>query len=203
MTTTNEIPRLQKFYRDHAVQALLKALGLRKIDLSDDWVERELLVGAREFGALPRPVRSLLDHLLDRARALGATGQVRLALVEDLRQHLSELVSEGFVARSPDPWLEGFVRYLKALRRRLAKLPSMRGAVADAQYEYLEARKRLRVAKQRAKEAGAETRLQAWRWHLEEYAVQLFAQDLRTRVPVSAKRLALLEAEAEAALRHP
>ncbi len=125
------------------------------------------------------------------------------ALVEDLRQHLSELVSEGFVARSPDPWLEGFVRYLKALRRRLAKLPSMRGAVADAQYEYLEARKRLRVAKQRAKEAGAETRLQAWRWHLEEYAVQLFAQDLRTRVPVSAKRLALLEAEAEAALRHP
>ena len=49
-----------------SVQALLKALGLRKIDLSDDWVERELLVGAREFGALPRPVRSLLDHLLDR-----------------------------------------------------------------------------------------------------------------------------------------
>ncbi len=46
-----------------SVQPLVKALGLRKIDLADDWVDRELLVGARELGALPRPVRSLLDHL--------------------------------------------------------------------------------------------------------------------------------------------
>ncbi len=46
-----------------SVQPLVKALGLRKIDLADDWVDRELLVGARELGALPRPARSLLDHL--------------------------------------------------------------------------------------------------------------------------------------------
>jgi ATP-dependent helicase HrpA len=84
---------------------------------------------------------------------------------------------------------------LKALRRRLAKLPGMRGAVADAQYDYLAARRRYQAAAERAQRLGADpTALVDWRWHLEEYAVQLFAQDLRTRVPISAKRLAAMEA---------
>lgn len=47
---------------DAAVQALVKALGLRKLELTDPWVERELLLGVRDVGALPRPVRLLLDH---------------------------------------------------------------------------------------------------------------------------------------------
>ncbi len=47
-----------------AAQPLVQALGLKLIELSDPWVERELLVGARDLGALARPARSLLDHLL-------------------------------------------------------------------------------------------------------------------------------------------
>lgn len=45
-----------------AVQPLVRSLGLRKIELTDPWVERELLIGARDFGALPKPARSLADH---------------------------------------------------------------------------------------------------------------------------------------------
>jgi ATP-dependent helicase HrpA len=117
------------------------------------------------------------------------------ALVADLRSQLDGLIYDGFVAATPEPWLEGIGRYLKALRRRLAKLPGMRGAVADGQYDYLAARRRYQAAAERAQRLGADpTALVDWRWHLEEYAVQLFAQDLRTRVPISAKRLAALEA---------
>jgi DNA-binding transcriptional LysR family regulator len=47
-----------------AAQPLVQALGLRKIELSDAWVDRELLLGARDLGALARPVRGLLDHLV-------------------------------------------------------------------------------------------------------------------------------------------
>ncbi len=47
-----------------AAQPLVQALGLRKIELSDAWVDRELLLGARDLGALVRPVRGLLDHLV-------------------------------------------------------------------------------------------------------------------------------------------
>lgn len=47
-----------------AAQPLVKALGLRLIELSDDWVARELLLGVRDLSALARPVRGLLDHLV-------------------------------------------------------------------------------------------------------------------------------------------
>ncbi len=46
-----------------AAQPLVQALGLHKIELTDAWVDRELLLGARDLGALARPARHLLDHL--------------------------------------------------------------------------------------------------------------------------------------------
>lgn len=49
---------------DAAVQPHLKSMGLRRIELEDAWVERELLIGARDLKALERPVRALLEHLL-------------------------------------------------------------------------------------------------------------------------------------------
>ena len=47
-----------------AARPLVQALGLRQIELSEDWAERELLLGVRELGALARPARKLLDHLV-------------------------------------------------------------------------------------------------------------------------------------------
>ncbi len=49
---------------DAAVQPHLRSMGLRKIDISDAWVHRKLLLGARDFAALARPARLLADHLL-------------------------------------------------------------------------------------------------------------------------------------------
>ena len=49
---------------DAAVQPMVKALGLRKIELTDAWVHRQLLLGTRDLNGLARPVRSLYDHLL-------------------------------------------------------------------------------------------------------------------------------------------
>lgn len=57
---------------DAAVQPLVTALGLCKLELTDAWVDRELLLGARELAALPRSARSLLDHFDDRRRAAQA-----------------------------------------------------------------------------------------------------------------------------------
>lgn len=47
-----------------AVQAHLRSMGLCRVDLRDPWARRSLLIGARDFAALPRPVRLLMDHLL-------------------------------------------------------------------------------------------------------------------------------------------
>jgi len=52
---------------DAAIAPHLRSMGLRKIDVTDDWVQRELLIGARDLTALPRPTRLLLDHLVSSA----------------------------------------------------------------------------------------------------------------------------------------
>lgn len=142
-----------------------------------------------------RALRGELDRL-----PAGCDG----AVVDDLRAQLSALVGPRVIRDTPDPWLDGLGRYLKALRRRAAKLPGMRGAVADAQFDCLQARQRYAQAAARARHVGADPAiLVEWRWLLEEYAVHLFAQDLRTRIPVSGKRLAAVETAALAALsRH-
>ena len=51
-----------------AVQPRLGSMGLARIELSDPWVERDLLIGVRDLAALARPVRLLLDHLVARLR---------------------------------------------------------------------------------------------------------------------------------------
>jgi DNA-binding transcriptional LysR family regulator len=48
-----------------AVQPHLVSMGLTRIALTDSWAERELLIGARDFNALSRPARLLLDHLVE------------------------------------------------------------------------------------------------------------------------------------------
>jgi ATP-dependent helicase HrpA len=122
-------------------------------------------------------------------------------LQRDVQAQLAELVYPGFVAATPDPWLDGLGRYLKAIGRRAGKL---RGARSPVQWELYAARRR-RAALERAAAAegrAAGTRA-ALRWLVEEYGVQLFAQELRTAVPVSAKRLAAAFDAADAELQAP
>jgi DNA-binding transcriptional LysR family regulator len=49
---------------DAAVRPHLGSMGLSKIDLTDPWVERALLIGVRNPAGLTRPARLLLDHFV-------------------------------------------------------------------------------------------------------------------------------------------
>jgi DNA-binding transcriptional LysR family regulator len=46
-----------------AVHALVRSLNLRQIPLKDAWARRQLLIGVRDPGALPRHVGLLVEHL--------------------------------------------------------------------------------------------------------------------------------------------
>jgi DNA-binding transcriptional LysR family regulator len=46
-----------------AVHALVRSLNLRQIPLKDAWARRQLLIGVRDPGALPRHVALLVEHL--------------------------------------------------------------------------------------------------------------------------------------------
>jgi ATP-dependent helicase HrpA len=122
-------------------------------------------------------------------------------LVADVRQAFAELIYPGFVRQTPDPWLDQLPRLLKAVGRRAAKLLGMHGAVASAQQELLAARARLAALRRRVPDGAAwPAELSLLKWLVAEYGVQLFAQDLGTSVPISAKRLTVAFEAAETRL---
>jgi ATP-dependent helicase HrpA len=110
--------------------------------------------------------------------------------VRDVGLQIARLMPRDFVLATPWERLQHFSRYLKAAALRLDKLRADPGRDARALGELaaLETPWLREDAKQR-KTGAADPQLEQFRWLLEELRVQLFAQELRTPVPVSAKRL--------------
>ncbi|WP_207005525.1 LysR substrate-binding domain-containing protein [Trinickia mobilis] len=50
-----------------AVRPHIRSMGLEKICLAEHWADRELLIGARDLGALPKPARLLAEHFTGKA----------------------------------------------------------------------------------------------------------------------------------------
>jgi ATP-dependent helicase HrpA len=110
------------------------------------------------------------------------------AAVADVEQQLRQLFPPGFIVDTPAAQLAHYPRYLKAIAARLDKLKSDPARDAQRQAELAQ----LAVPFQRelaARKGVADPRLTEFRWLLEELRVSLFAQELRTPMPVSVKRL--------------
>jgi ATP-dependent helicase HrpA len=108
--------------------------------------------------------------------------------VNDLQAQLDDLVFPGFLLRHPAAQLPHLPRYLKGMSLRLAKLahhlPRDISNMNDMTKLEAAFRKRCQHA---ADEPNAE--LEQFRWLLQELRVSLFAQELKTPMPVSVKRL--------------
>jgi ATP-dependent helicase HrpA len=112
---------------------------------------------------------------------------------EEVRQQLARLLAPGWLARTPWQRLQHLPRYLRAASSRLDRLRSdpARDARLAAEIAALEQPYRRELAaRQRLGDVTPE--MEQFGWLLEELRVSLFAQELRTPVPVSAKRLAKL-----------
>ncbi|HEY6240376.1 MAG TPA: DUF3418 domain-containing protein, partial [Burkholderiales bacterium] len=108
----------------------------------------------------------------------------------DIQESTTRLLSKGFIEVTPYERLQHFLRYLKAASLRLDKLRAdpRRDARLAAEFAPLHAQWQREQSKQ-VKSGAADPGLEQFRWLLEELRVQLFAQELKTPVPVSAKRL--------------
>jgi ATP-dependent helicase HrpA len=107
---------------------------------------------------------------------------------DDMTTQLQRLVPKRFVADTPWAQLQHLPRYLEAAQLRLDKWRAdpARDAQRLAELRPLEQRWARRVAERKGQR---DARLDEFRWLLEELRVSLFAQELRTPQPVSAKRL--------------
>ena len=107
---------------------------------------------------------------------------------QDIRAQLEWLLHKRFIAETPYERLQHVPRYLKAISLRVEKLRSnpARDAQCMAQMQpLLQAWQKLRQAQQ----GKANARIDEFAWMLQELRVSLFAQELKTPVIVSVKRL--------------
>lgn len=120
--------------------------------------------------------------------ALTRAGQHKLAL-EDVREQLQHLCYAGCLQTTPWHVLQHFPRYLLAAQQRLEKLPNPRDAAHQSVVQAYW--RQWQQWQHRLQQQTTELPAAAWdfRWQIEELRVSLFAQNLKTPQPVSAKRL--------------
>ncbi|HEY3010467.1 MAG TPA: ATP-dependent RNA helicase HrpA [Micromonosporaceae bacterium] len=138
------------------------------------------------FGVVER-VRRILAIAYDLERRLAATrAPALLPALADIRSQLSGLVYAGFVAATGWWRLPDLVRYLRAIERRLDRLPDnpqrdreQMHTIQEIQREYARLRAQLPPS----------DNLAGIRWMIEELRVNYFAQALGTPQPISDRRI--------------
>ncbi|MBY0238982.1 MAG: ATP-dependent RNA helicase HrpA [Burkholderiaceae bacterium] len=147
--------------------------------------------GKSRLVLLVNEVARLLSQVLTEYHGLPKRLQnLNAQVASDMQQQLQGLVHKRFLLDTEYSQLAHFPRYIKAMNVRLEKLRGdpardtklmAEWQAAAAPYQRL----------MRDKSAGRNTdpKLVEFRWMLEELRVSLFAQELKTPMPVSAKRL--------------
>jgi len=159
----------------------------------------------KTFAGLLDSRRSQLNEVADRLSSiitliLKEWRGVRLALeklsspsfadaVADVNSQLKALLPPEFIESVPRPYLDYLPRYLKATARRLERLPanSKRDAELAAKVKPFTTAFQGLMAQMTRPAVPPE--LVQLRWMIEEYRVSLYAQELRTMMKVSDKRL--------------
>jgi len=142
---------------------------------------------------LARLVRQILDEWATVRKRL-PTAKAWPSVVADIEAHLNRLITPRFVREIEREHLQHVPRYLKAHSVRLDRLKSggapalARDQAALAEWGHLW-QSYERRARELARSGVQDARLSQFRWQLEELRVSLFAQELRTPLPVSVKRL--------------
>ncbi len=141
-----------------------------------------LLTQANEIGTLIVDIMTAFGQIqaqLDRMNSQDAG-------VKDMREQLNLLVYKGFIRNTPFAQLKAVPRYLKAISLRLDKPSNEHGKIQEIS-KY--ATRFWKDMEAKNKKALVVPEQNAFRWALEEFRVLLFAQQLKTAYPISAKRL--------------
>jgi ATP-dependent helicase HrpA len=145
--------------------------------------------GKGRLGLLINEIARLVAQVLGEFHGLPKKLQgLPQPVAADIQSQLQGLVHKRFIEENDYTQLAHFPRYLKAINVRLEKLRGNPSRDAQLMADWQTAASQFqRISKQPGKQL--DPRMVEFRWLLEELRVSLFAQELRTPMPVSAKRL--------------
>ncbi len=163
---------------------------------SEDSFDRAVAAAEPKLWNTGSQVRMIVGQIVEAwqlysQRVASATSPTFRAVVADEQDHAPRLIRPGFLRSTPREWLVHVPRYLTASRLRLERLPG--GGVVRDEKLLAELKPWWQLFsgnEQVLLEDGARRdEFVTFRWMLEELRVSLFAQDLKTAVPISYKRL--------------
>jgi len=113
-----------------------------------------------------------------------------LDAMSDVQDQLNHLLHKDFIANTKQQHFLHLARYLKAIEKRLEKIQVNPARDRKARIEiaslWTDYKKRAEILHQQQRHSD---QLEDYRWMIEEYRISLFAQEIKTLMPVSAKRL--------------
>ncbi len=219
LASSTKVKYLQKeLLKTQQVALTLAGIGNREQVVDDLIMAAIKQLGLPDQTQLPRSqtafeavLHKVGEALIPQAQELERTLQTSLALlvdvkkqlkqqknmlvlafsISDINQQLAQLFQPGLVYNTPPQWFNQYLKYLRALQQRLEKAQlnvqkdKLNMLAIEPHWqrlvEYLEKEGSYRLAQNAA--------LMDYRWWIEEYRISLFAQTLKTQVPVSDKRL--------------
>jgi len=200
------IPNIQNLCLRYSEFGSCEALKLDIVNNTiDDIFLRDCIHTESEFNARLEKGKSecqqkanhwsqLLTIILDEYRAIKKlmknASLSQLDTVTDIQQQLNQLFPRNFITDIEPIWLQQYPRYLMAIKKRVEKAKN--NAIRDRQLRLEFSRLWQQYLKRQSslvKQHIDSPQLNHYRWMLEEYRVSLFAQELKTKFPVSEKRL--------------
>tara|TARA_B110000483_G_scaffold216665_1_gene268418 strand:+ start:43719 stop:47630 length:3912 start_codon:yes stop_codon:yes gene_type:complete len=166
--------------------------------------EQELEKGRAELVPKAMELEKLVLKMAQTAQDISSSLLGLTRNYQDLKQNIADqmqyLLCEGVLFDTQSKWRSQLPRYLTAIQGRLQKLES-RGFEPDAQASLLvdlEWQRYLQLYDYREQDNQRDwPELDTYRWMIEEYRISLFAQPMKTFLPVSKKRLDKLVLEME------
>ncbi|WP_027157339.1 ATP-dependent RNA helicase HrpA [Methylobacter luteus] len=142
----------------------------------------ELVGLANETGKIVLEIMELYGAIKAQLKRFNANDP----MVQDINEQLKFMVYAGFIRHTPFQQLKAMPRYLKAILYRIDKFDNSLQKIQEINRYWTRYWKN--VEKQAKKEPIIPEQ-DNYRWMLEEFRVSLFAQQLKTAYPVSAKRM--------------
>ncbi|WP_371820179.1 ATP-dependent RNA helicase HrpA [Verticiella alkaliphila] len=182
----------QEELRDQIIDAAVDAACLMEpLPTTADAFARRAEEGRGRLGLLAQEVSRLAQTVLTEWNAVTrklVQARPHPATHADIEQQLRGLMGKRFLRETPHAQLAHYPRYLKGIIARIDKLRAdpARDARLMAEMAPLATKFQREIA---ARKGVPDAALADFRWLLEELRVALFAQELRTPMPVSVKRL--------------
>jgi ATP-dependent helicase HrpA len=185
------------------LQRQIIAVTFDRCSLNEPWPETEKAFAERckdakgRLNLVAQEIARLVAAVLADHHALQKTlpqFKVHPQVLQDIRSQCDWLLGKEWVGRTPYDRMQHMPRYLKAINVRLEKLKA--NPARDAQ-NLVQMNPLLQQwgRKLSAQQGEVDERLEDFGWMVQELRVSLFAQELKTPVIVSVKRLEKMLAE--------